>query len=178
MGAAVAAIGSVSGVLNSIEGLFTGSSYDATHQQLLTWASTIATGQGKLSNSSVADAWLRLRCWAGDQSVITAANTAELFGGGNVAQGCGCEVSHGCRADAQATVQSLKASFPSLTIGSLSSAPTQNPSAQSGSTVIGVNSQGTITAQVPTASLFLSDVPLLLGIGVVLLVAYLALRRK
>lgn len=102
------------------------SSYDATHRQILAWATTILN-DSSLSSASARDAWLRLRCWAGDQTVITPANTAELFGPGNVAQGCGCEVAHGCRTDAQNVVAELKQQIPSLVTGNLSTSPWTNP---------------------------------------------------
>lgn len=113
-------------IINGIKSLFGGSSYDATHAQILSWANTILNDP-TLSTFGARDAWLRLRCWAGDQTVITAADTQELFGGGNIAQGCGCETAHGCRADAQATVAELKRQIPSLVTGNLSTSPWTNP---------------------------------------------------
>ena len=103
-------------IINTIATLFQGSSYDATHQQILTWSSTIANDPA-LATAAARDAWLRLRCWSGDQTVITPANTAYLFGSGSVAQGCGCEVAHGCRADAKTAVQQLGAQYPQLFAG-------------------------------------------------------------
>lgn len=123
---AVALIKDAPAILADIEGLFVGSSYDATHQQILTWATTIVNDP-TLATFAAQDAWLRLRCWAGDQTVITAADTAELFGGGNTAQGCGCEVAHGCRADAQQAVATLKRNVPALTTGALSTSPYTTP---------------------------------------------------
>lgn len=125
------------------------SSYDATHRQILTWASTILN-DSSLSSALARDAWLRLRCWAGDQTVITAANTQELFGGGNVSQGCGCETAHGCRADAQAVVASLKQQIPSLVTGNLSTAPYTNPMTGAPAPAPASNTNtGTIYTQLP-----------------------------
>ena len=105
-----------------VSSLFTGSSYDATHQVILQRVAAIAADPG-LKQVATQQAWLALRCWAGDQTVITPADTAYLFGGGNVAQGCGCEVAHGCRADAQQAVTTLRQKIPSLVTGYLSTAP-------------------------------------------------------
>lgn len=125
------------------------SSYDATHRQILSWAQTILN-DSSLSSPLARDAWLRLRCWAGDQTVITAADTQELFGGGNVAQGCGCETAHGCRADAQAVVQSLKSQIPSLVTGNLSTAPYTNPvTGAPAPAPVNSGNTGTIYTQLP-----------------------------
>ena len=121
---------SVPQLISAITKLFTGSSYDATHQQITNWT-TVVANDPHLSGSSAQIAFENLRCWAGDQTVITPQNSARLFGGGNPAQGCGCEVSHGCRADAQTAIAGLKSQFPWLETGPLSSSAWTSPSGQS-----------------------------------------------
>lgn len=135
-------------ILNGIRALLGGSSYDATHQQMLQWASTILN-DSTLSTASAREAWVRLRCWAGDQTVITASNTALLFGGGNIAQGCGCETAHGCRADAQRIVAELQRQVPSLVTGHLSTSPWTNPVTGNPAPETHTPDTGTIYTQLP-----------------------------
>ena len=159
----------VSAILGIIGGAFSGSSYDATHQQILAWSHTILSDPG-FTTAAAQDAWLRLRCWAGDQSVITPANTQELFGTGNVAQGCGCEVDNGCRADAQSAVAIIKQAIPALLTGPLSSAPYTNPvtgqpapapanSTSNGGTIFTTLPGGTVVGlPVPASSILTSSI--------------------
>lgn len=141
MGAAIAVVTVAEAaptIVAEIEGAFKGSSFDATHQQILAW-STIISNDLTLSGAGAQNAWLLLNCWAGNQGVITAANTSYLFGTGYTAaqraQGCGCEVAHGCRADAASAVATLqsKMSVPSVPSTMLRSVGTTAASLVSGS---------------------------------------------
>ena len=164
-------------ILADITSLFTGSSYDATHQVILQRSAAIIADP-TLSQLPAQQAWLALRCWAGDQSVITPADTAYLFGSGSVAQGCGCEVAHGCRADAQQAVATLKHNIPYLTTGALSTAPEPGLPGGGVTTTPGGVMYGTgpggisIGVPVPTSSLLTATIG---GIPVVVLAGGLAL---
>ena len=125
MGAVIAVVAvaqAAPSIVAEIEGAFKGSSFDATHQQILAW-STIISNDLSLSGAGAQNAWLLLNCWAGNQGVITAANTSYLFGAGYTQQqramGCGCEVAHGCRADAAAAVATLQSKMPVASSASL-----------------------------------------------------------
>ena len=121
MTAAAVAVISNPAVLSDIESLFTGSSYDATHQQIIAWIQTIqsdpagaalvtpTTPASVILGRPAAQAWLWLRCWAGDQTILASYNAANITknGGGAPATVCGCEVDHGCRQDAQTAVAQL-----------------------------------------------------------------------
>lgn len=131
--AAVANPKTLNAIISDIGSLFQGSSYDATHQKILTMSTSIAANPDAAATpgTSQYQAWINLRCWAGDQSI--ASIYAQLFSDPSaMTQGCGCEVSHGCRADAQATVGYLKTQFPQLVTGVLNSNPYPGPSGNSG----------------------------------------------
>jgi hypothetical protein len=172
---AVALVQEAPKIMSDIESLFTGSSYDATHQAILGWCQAIVQDP-HLTNLTTQNDWLRLRCWAGDQSVITPANTAYLFGSGSVAQGCGCEVAHGCRADAQQAVATLKKNVPALTTGYLSTAPVQNPGASTtpgGTIYTPLPGGGGLNLPVPVSSLLnatVGGIPVMvIGLGLAVL---------
>ena len=148
MGAAVAVVGvaqAAPALLADIEGLFQGSSFDATHQQILAWSNIIGQDLA-LQGAAAQNAWLLLRCWSGDQSVITTANTSYLFGAGYTAaqraMGCGCETAHGCRQDAAAAVAYLRGKMAAVPKAStmLASAGT------TASSLLGGASTGTLLA--------------------------------
>jgi hypothetical protein len=141
-------------ILADIEGAFTGSSYDATHQRILQWVQMIlADPTGAVSGNYIpgnnflanaANAMLGLRCWAGDQSILT---IYRQISGDPAPAGCGCEVDHGCRADAQAALarvdQALNQAVPIV-----SSAPQPIP-VPSNSGTLPVTIPGGITVGLP-----------------------------
>lgn len=123
------AVEGIPAIINAIKGLFGGSSYNETHARILQWVELILadpvgarSGQvspGNTFTDSAADAYLGLRCWAGDQSIL---QIYRQKSGDPAVQGCGCEVSHGCRADAQAALRQVDAAL-NVAFQNVSSAP-------------------------------------------------------
>ena len=198
MGAAIAAVTAVAGnstLLASISSLFQGSSYDATHQQILAWSQDVITdpkGAASLNPSTPAGkAWLWLRCWAGDQSILAQYRAAS---GDPAPNGCGCEVAHGCRADAQAAIsqlQPLVTGAGGATTGPLSSAGEPGNPSGAGVTnttisttqggVTTVSSAGTATTgAIPNSTLAsgLTTGTILLLVGGVIVLAVVLKRMR
>lgn len=120
-------------VLTAIENLFginTNGSYDETHAQILKLVQKILSDPiGAVSGQylqgdghwleSAANAYMALRCWAGDQTILPAYRQVS----GDPAQnGCGCETAYGCRRDAQQALQQVNAQL-GRTSAPVSSAP-------------------------------------------------------
>ena len=170
----VAALKALPGLIKS---LFTGSSYDATHQVILQRVSAI-TADPMLQTVAGQQAWLALRCWAGDQTVITPDDTTYLFGPGYtpamLAQGCGCEVAHGCRADAQQAVRTLEQQIPTLKTGFLSTSPVTSQGNPYAGATGAPSSSGAPYQQPQTTTQDMT--PLLIG-GAVLLLILMGGRR-
>lgn len=113
----------VDGIISSIGGLFGGSSYAATHAKIVAWEAAISANPAlaRVPGNDIHKQWIGLRCWAGDQSVV--AEYVTVWGDPSAStQGCGCEVDHGCRADAQAAVARL-APLVNTPVGPLNSNP-------------------------------------------------------
>lgn len=141
---------SVPQILSAIEGLFQGSSYDQTHQSILQYSQlALSNPQQALSGNytpgnnptaSPANAYLWLNCLAGNEAVLA---TYRRISGDPAAAGCGCEVSHGCRADAQQALAAVNQALGVTQTGPLSMAPqptgisTSSPGIQIGIPVSG-----------------------------------------
>lgn len=78
----------IQGLINDIGG----SSTNAVKAQVDSWVAQILAAP---SSSLAQGLIVRIKCWSGDQSVITPQNTAELFGGGPLAAGCGVGTQEG-----------------------------------------------------------------------------------
>ena len=106
-------------ILADIGKLFGGTgSYTATHAAILNWCQMIladpvgaVSGQyiiGPNYQGNAAGAYLSLRCWAGDQSILA---IYRQVSGDPASNGCGCETQYGCRADAQAALARIDAAL-------------------------------------------------------------------
>ena len=73
MGAAVAAVSSAGSIIQSVESIFGSNGFPQQKTVIDGWVTTISANLAGMNNPATAagDAWLRLRCWSGDNSVIT-----------------------------------------------------------------------------------------------------------
>lgn len=184
-------------ILNDIKSLFTGSSYDKTHQQILAWVQLILSDPTQALSghytsaqgpTTPANAWLELNGWAANP---VAYQTWLSVGGvplsGNAP--LGCESSHGCLADAQAAVRHLEQQF-NLPAAFLAPAGTRPPSGAiappavslPGSTIYTpLPGGGGLNLPVPASSLFgatIAGVPVLLLVGGALVLAFAGGSRR
>lgn len=163
-------------------------SYTATHAAILQWCQMIlADPAGAVSGnyipgpnyqSNAAGAYLSLRCWAGDQSILS---TYRQVSGDPAANGCGCETFFGCRADAQAALarinQALNQPNPYESSAPVPSQPGGGyPSGSGGSTIpIDVGGGLTYKAPIDTSSLLnatIGGIPVVLIAGAIAVAAF------
>lgn len=152
-------------ILSDIEGLFVGSSYDATHQRILQWVDLITkdptgatSGQytpGNNSLASAANAYLWLNCAAGNETVLS---TYRQMSGDPSPAGCGFETAHGGRADAQTALaevnKALNQPTPTLSSAGQPITPPPTPLYGSQGTIYSNTGNGSgINIPVPASSL-------------------------
>jgi hypothetical protein len=170
--AAGSVVTTASSVIHTLEGLFQGSGFPDQKAAIDKWIAAITADPHSAVTHKT---WIGLRCWAGDQSVVSEYVT--LFGDASArTAGCGCEVSHGCRAYAAAAVQQL---LPLMggTVGALSDAPQPG---QPGGTNPG-GSQiivGATNVPVVASTLSVGGVNIYLLAGAAIVVFLILTRRK
>lgn len=168
-------------ILNTVEGLFQGSSYDATHTKIEEWVTAISKNVQAAKTPGTAEyrAYVGLRCWAGDNASAHVQEYVQLWNDPSAyASGCGCEQSHGCRADAATALAQVNQLLGYGTPGPLSTADIPSGAAPSG----GMGPTVQVNVPIPNSTLLglnYGGVNLwVIGIIVVVIVWAVASRRR
>lgn len=166
-------------LLSTVEGLFAGSSYDETHQRIIQWVSTIQGNVQAVNTQGTPQelAYVNLRCWAGDNSAAHVARYRALNPGDPFPNGCGCEVDHGCRADAQTALAQID-TLLGITVPVTSAPIPNNPTATSSSGLPTVTIGVPVSASTVLQSTILGVNVVVWILGVAVLVWVIATRRR